>query len=118
MQFSQPPEGAAFLEQCAGTTGSFLQHRAIISRDVACRVSTDTSFTITVSAPMPFVHRLNLQLSISQLRRLTLAIVLSPGFFDQIGQKILPPAGADFLEHCAFTKTHFQHSAYITRCIP
>ena len=53
---------------------------------------------------MPFVHRLNLQLSISQLRRLTLAIVLSPGFFDQIGQKILPPAGAAFLERSAFTK--------------
>ena len=91
MEFLLPPEGASFLEPCA------------------CTIPT-------VSALPDFVRPLNLQLSVSLLCRLTLAIVLSPGNYPQ--DNFLPPEGAGFPEHCAFTKTHFQHSAYITRCIP
>ena len=59
---------------------------------------------------------LNRELSVSLLCRLTLAIVLSPVKSSKM--IFLPPKGATFLEHCAFTKTYFQHSAYITGCIP
>ena len=65
--FLQPPEGAGFLEHCAGTIS-------------------------TVSALPDFVRPLNLQLSVSLLCRLTLAIVLSPGNYPQ--DNFLPPEGA------------------------
>ena len=65
-RFPLPPEGADFLEHCA--------------------------FTIpTVSALPNFVRPLNLQLSISLLCRLTLAIVLSPGNYPR--DNFLPPEG-------------------------
>ena len=56
---------------------------------------------ITVSAPMSCAHRLNLQLSVSLLCRLTLAIVLSPVKSSKM--ILLPPEGATFLEPCACT---------------
>ena len=71
-----PPEGA-FLEHCAGTIS-------------------------TVSALPDFVRPLNLQLSVSLLCRLTLAIVLSPGNYPQ--DNFLPPEGAGFPERCTNAK--------------
>ena len=48
----RPPEGATFLEPCACTT--------------RCFYPLIPAFSSTVSAPMSYVHRLNLQLSINE----------------------------------------------------
>ena len=58
-------------------------------------------FFSTVSAPMSCAHRLNLQLSVSLLCRLTLAIVLSPVKSSKM--ILLPPEVATFLERSACT---------------
>ena len=76
MQFSQPPEGAVFPERSA------------------CTIPT-------VSALPDFVRPLNLQLSVSPLRRLTLSIVLSP--VQNARRFVLPPEGANSSEPCAYT---------------
>ena len=93
-----PPEGAGTVDR---------QERTCLPGGVL----TDHYLAIiTVSAPMFCAHRLNLQLSVSLLRRL--AIVLSP--VQNARRFVLPPEGAVFLEPTAGNTWCFlQYSAFI-----